>query len=132
LITRYKEHPELKLRLKELSVGLFGDKARNWKGGIAKIDKLCRNIQEYKEWRSKVFERDGWICQTCGVSGVYITAHHKKSFSKILKENNIKNINEARQCKELWDIDNGVTLCEECHKLTDNYRGRGIIKKLNI
>jgi hypothetical protein len=29
LITRYKEHPELKLRLKELSVGLFGDKARN-------------------------------------------------------------------------------------------------------
>lgn len=54
----------------------------------------------------------------------YVTAHHIKSFSKIIKENNIKNILEARKCEELWAVNNGVTLCEECHSLTDNYKGR--------
>jgi len=47
-----------------------------------------------------------------------------KSFNKIIKENNIFNILDARKCKEMWDINNGVTLCEECHLMTDNYKGR--------
>lgn len=107
-----------------------GSKCWNWKGGISKIDKRCRILREYYEWRSKVFERDNWTCQTCGARGIYVTAHHIKSFSKIIKEYNIKTIDDARECNELWDINNGVTLCEECHKLTDNYRGRAINKKI--
>lgn len=83
-------------------------------------------MMEYKQWRSDVFTRDNWTCQTCGFRGNqgYITAHHIKGFVKILRENNIKNILEARQCQELWAVNNGVTLCEECHSLTDNYKGR--------
>ena len=81
-------------------------------------------MKKNKQWKSKVFERDKWTCQTCGARGCYVTAHHIKSFSKIIKENNISNILEAKKCDELWDIANGVTLCEECHKLTDNYGGR--------
>jgi len=114
-------------------IGLHaGELSGNWKGGISKIDKLCRRMSEYRQWRSDVFQRDNWTCKTCGLNGCYVTAHHIKSFSKIIKENNIKNILEARECKELWDLDNGITLCEECHKLTDNYKGRAnkkIIKK---
>ena len=104
--------------------GLSGEKSPHWKGGISKIDKLCRRMFEYKQWRSDIFQRDNWTCQTCGAKGCYLTAHHIKSFCKIIKENNIKNIVEARNCLELWNINNGVTLCEECHKLTDNYKGR--------
>ena len=101
-----------------------GAKNGNWKGGISNIDKRCRGIAEYKHWRSDVFERDDWTCQTCRARGVYITAHHIVSFSLMIHENNIKNITMARECNELWALDNGVTLCEDCHRLTDNYKGR--------
>ena len=105
---------------------VWGTRCWNWKGGISKIDKLCRGMREYSEWRSDVFTRDNWTCQTCGITGVYVTGHHKKGFMAILKENNIKTVNQARKCQQLWDRNNGVTLCEECHKLTDNYKGRAI------
>lgn len=102
-----------------------GSLSGRWKGGISKIDKLCRLMIEYKQWRSDIFTRDNWTCMTCGKNGIYITAHHIYSFSKIIREENIKSILEARKCSRLWDINNGVTLCEDCHKLTDNYKGRG-------
>jgi len=95
----------------------------NWKGGTSKIDKSCRTMPEYYQWRSKCFERDNWTCQTCHFKG-YVTVHHIEGFAKIIKDNKVKSREEARKCLRLWDINNGVTLCEVCHKLTDNYKGR--------
>lgn len=64
--------------------------------------------KRYKQWRSDVFTRDGWVCQTCKNSvGGKLQAHHIKSWSKFP---------DSR-----YDINNGVTLCIDCHKLTDNY-----------
>jgi len=101
------------------------EKHPRWKGGITKIDKKVRRMPEYIQWRTNIFLRDSWTCQTCRARGIYVTVHHIKSFNKILSENKIKTIEEARDCNEIWDETNGVTLCEECHKLTDNYCGRG-------
>lgn len=102
---------------------MAGSENHNWKGGVSKIDKAIRQMYQYSEWRSKVFERDGWECQTCHDRG-YVTAHHIKSFSAIIKENKITTTVMASKCLELWDIENGVTLCENCHSLTDNYKKR--------
>lgn len=96
----------------------------NWKGGISKVDKLVRRMKEYIDWRDSVFARDNYTCQDCGATKTYVTAHHIKSFSSILKENKIKDVEGARDCCELWDISNGKTLCEPCHEQTDNYKGR--------
>ena len=50
-------------------------------------------------------------------SGIKIEADHfPKQFHKIMKEYNIKVFEQAEQCKELWDIKNGRTLCVPCHK----------------
>lgn len=81
----------------------------NWLGGISK-DVHSPKEPKYRKWRSDVFQRDNWTCQTCGVRGVYLEAHHIKSWAKYP---------ELR-----YVVDNGVVLCKECHQLTDNYRGK--------
>jgi hypothetical protein len=86
--------------------------------GNKSLAQRIRSSLKYKQWRSDVFQRDGWTCQTCGALGCKLEAHHKKKLSQILKDNNIKTIEEAMNCKELWDINNGVTLCKPCHDLT--------------
>lgn len=39
----------------------------------------------------------------------------------IIRENNIMTLTDAVKCEELWNINNGITLCKECHKKTDSY-----------
>ena len=41
-----------------------------------------------------------------------------------MEEYQIKTFEQALNCAELWDINNGRTLCKECHKKTDNYLNR--------
>jgi 5-methylcytosine-specific restriction endonuclease McrA len=67
-------------------------------------------------WVDSIFERDNFTCKNCNIRGGDMNAHHIKEFSKIIKDNNIKTIGEAENCEELWDLDNGVTLCLKCHR----------------
>ena len=63
-----------------------------------------RKYIEYYEWRKQVYERDNYTCQSCGDDkGGNLVAHHKLNYS------------EHETLKT--DIDNGITLCNKCHKL---------------
>lgn len=98
-----------------------GSKNNKWKGGITALVRQIRNSPEMKVWRMGIFKRDKYTCLLCGrkrVIGdrVILEAdHYPKKFSLIVKDSNIKTIEDARNCKELWDISNGRTLCRECH-----------------
>jgi hypothetical protein len=48
--------------------------------------------------------------------------HHPKAFDEICKENNISAIKQALQCKELWNVKNGISICYKCHKDVENLR----------
>ncbi len=64
------------------------------------------------EWRKKVYERDGYVCQVCGDSkGGKLVAHHKESWS---------GNKEMR-----FDVGNGVTSCIGCHKEFHSVFGYG-------
>ena len=108
---------ETLIKMIKAHIGKFAEKSSNWKGGISRVYKTGYNSFQYKEWRKKVFERDDYTCQKCGIrcgNGRvnYLTAHHKKSFSKYPKLR--------------FELNNGITLCEPCHCKIDKYRARFI------
>lgn len=109
-----------------------GNKSHFWKGGISKLREQIHQSYKYREWRREVFERDKYTCQDCKQKGNDLVAHHdKKSFAQILSENNVLTFKQAMDCKELWDVSNGKTLCDKCHKKTKNYGGLSN-QKINV
>lgn len=102
---------------KNISNSLKGEKNPGWKGGISPLMNMIRVLPENRFWIKRVFKKDNYTCQKClkFKSGT-LNAHHIVFFSKIIQKYNIKSLNEAVSCKELWDINNGITLCVDCHK----------------
>jgi len=109
-----KSHLGKKWKIKNI-LKISGSNSYLWKGGLTQLDKQIRHCYKYRQWRSDVFTRDDFTCQECNRKGIYLEAHHIKMFSKIIKENNIKTLEEALNCEELWNINNGKTLCLDCH-----------------
>lgn len=73
-----------------------------WKGGITSELILARNNSQYDKWRLDVYSKDYYTCQCCGKSkDIVKNAHHFYNF--------VDNISDR------YNIDNGITLCEECH-----------------
>ena len=87
---------------------LSGENAPGWKGGITPINEALRHSLEYRLWRKAVFERDNYICRFCFERGGELEADHIKPF--------------AYYPELRFAIDNGRTLCHECHTKTDTYR----------
>ena len=102
----------------------LGETNGSWKGGIADVNISIRMSYPYTQWRKAVFERDKWTCQMCGVSGVKIHADHIEAFAVLMRKHGIDSVQSALICAELWDTNNGRTLCVPCHKTTDTYAGK--------
>jgi len=82
---------------------------KRWdKIGRKKI-RLQHGNSEYTVWRKKVFTRDSFVCQECKRRGRLLNAHHIKTF--------------ALYPELRYDINNGITLCEGCHKNLHKYHG---------
>jgi len=99
-----------------------GENHPMWKGGATSVNIMIRNSLEYKIWRRTIFERDNYTCQKCKVIGGQLCVdHYPFSFAEILHNYQIQSVEEALNCNDFWDIDNGRTLCLECHKKTTTY-----------
>jgi 5-methylcytosine-specific restriction endonuclease McrA len=109
---------ETKNKIRKAQIGRKGELCNAWKGGLTEKNYLLRHIlsNDLARWREKIYKRDKFTCQICGEVGGKLNAHHIKSFADIIKEYNIKTYNEGINCEKLWDINNGITLCVNCHK----------------
>ena len=84
-----------------------------WNPDLTEEDRIRgRMLSEDKQWRKQVFERDNYTCQCCGDNkGGNLNAHHKDGYN---------------WCEERrYDVTNGVTLCEDCHKEFHDIYGYG-------
>jgi len=77
------------------------------------LNKLClkiRSCKKYKAWRQAVLLRDNEKLKNLQV-------HHKDPFRDIISRNNIKSIEDAEKCRELWNISNGITITKGEHRI---------------
>ena len=96
-----KYNIQKRTRGQALSLRQQGKNNCNWRGGKTKKIDLLRHSNRWKQWRQQVFERDNHTCQNCGIKGGTLHPHHIKPKSRFLDL--------------IFDVDNGITLCYECH-----------------
>lgn len=81
---------------------ISGENSHLWRGGASSDNTIIRGSKEYRKWKLDVFKKDNFTCQCCGDnSGGNLEAHHLENFS------DYENLR--------YDIDNGITLCKDCH-----------------
>lgn len=83
-------------------LAITGNKNPAWKGGVTPENEIARKSNLYKLWQKTIFIKDNYTCQTCFKRGGNLNAHHIKPFAIYI---------DLR-----FALDNGITLCEECHK----------------
>ena len=127
----YKHSIEIR---EKMSRNNLGYRSHFWKGGVSKISKKLRECLRYKIWRELVYKRDNYICVECGDNqGGNLNADHYPIpfYIMLQKAKNllgIKNLYEKILKFDLfWNINNGRTLCLDCHKNTDTW-GRPSVK----
>jgi len=117
----------------------YGKNAYSWIDGRTPLHHLIRNIEEYKKWHTICLKRDNYTCQECGQYGGNLEVHHEIAFAAILNDFLIEYdqfspmedketlARLASKYKPFWNIDNGKTLCKDCHRLT--FTGRPKIER---
>ena len=114
----YKHSQETKLKLslskkgdKNPQTKMRGEISPFWKKEKTKEERLKdRKYNQYHEWRKNVYERDNYECRKCGVNNKTLNSHHIINYS----DNKEKRL----------DINNGITLCKNCHSEFHKIYGR--------
>lgn len=94
----------------------YACKVKAQDSGISTENEKQRKSVAYKKWRTRVFERDNYTCQECHEKGGYLHADHIKPFALFP---------ELRT-----NVENGRTLCVDCHKKTDTYGFRAMYRNV--
>jgi len=87
-----------------------GKESPNWRHDLTSEERqVMRNYPEYRLWVESVFHRDDYTCQCCFLRGGKLHAHHIENYSSVPDKRT--------------DINNGIALCDLCHKDFHNIYG---------
>ena len=93
---------------------LSGENSRFWKGGVSEENLRIRSSYRYLKWAAEVKTRDFHTCQCCG---------HKTQEKWGLHSHHILSFMDNPSVR--FDIDNGITLCGQCHDEFHEMCGNG-------
>lgn len=109
-----KEHTrETKIKISKANKFKFlGSKSPRWNPKLTQEERMKnRDTLENIQWRNNIYGRDNYTCQCCSKHGGDMIAHHLDGYN---------------WCEDKrFDIDNGITLCEDCHKEFHHIYGYG-------
>lgn len=102
-----------KLGEKNPMYGVRGEKSPRWNNNLTDYERVVgRKTIKDTIWREKVYEKDNYTCVACGDNrGGNLNAHHLYSHNRYIDKR--------------YDVNNGVTLCEACHKAFHDKYGYG-------
>ena len=72
---------------------------------------------KYRMWRVEVFSRDDKTCQHCFTKTGPMEAHHKIPILSIIRQNESRIKAGDFDIPLLYDKENGITLCRNCHMI---------------
>ena len=102
-----------KTRLKKKLSAHKGKDHWNWNANLSdqqrQDNKRRGNQIKLRDFRYSVFKKDNFICQSCGIYGGKLRVHHIQNF--------------CWDIKNRYNVENGITLCEECHNDFHNEYG---------
>lgn len=119
-----KKHSiETRKKMSASRTGKTGENSTAWKGGKLSMTRRIKEFQFNNGWYRKIYERDNFQCCKC-TSKNKIEVHHKKPIKTIIDEIKqfFKDDNQLYSHLIKLDIildvnlENGITLCRECHK----------------
>lgn len=91
----------------------------NWKGGVYSTSEKIRRSTKYKKWRNMVLIRDNYTCKKCEIrnvstlNGTKTLSYNSKMTNKILIAHHLLAFKTNKKLR--LNIDNGITLCTDCH-----------------
>lgn len=110
-----------------------GEKHHAWNGGhYESLRHQLKLSPKYRKWRLDIFRRDNFTCVLCHrdkeVRSKLQADHYPVSYAEIKERYKLNSFEKAIKCRLLFNIKNGRTLCEDCHKKTPTYGGKNMKK----
>ena len=92
-----------------------GNKNPNYNPNLTDEERLSYRYQlggnNFRKWSKQIMERDNYTCQICNQHSGKLNAHHLNGWNAFPEQR--------------FDLDNGVTLCTDCHKDFHSQYGYG-------
>ena len=92
-----------------------GNKNHNYNPNLTDKERLSHRYQlggnNVRKWSKQTMERDNYTCQICNQLRGNLNAHHLNGWNAFPEQR--------------FDLDNGVTLCNDCHKDFHSQYGYG-------
>jgi len=127
-------------RCRECAAKERGGEGHNWyKGGVTPLyGAVFKRL--YPVWKFPIMARDDFKCRHCGEHKPYLQAHHVRPFTeirdKVMNANpHLSPVHDKIELAELivaeHKLDDGITLCLDCHSKNHRVAGDELLEPPN-